>query len=67
MASTLQRSLLKGIVWETISLIVTFFAVYLVYGDLELSLRFSIGLSAVKILIFFAHERIWKMIKWGKY
>jgi len=67
MASTLQRSLIKGIVWETISLIITFIAVYLIYGNLTLSIKFSLGLSAVKIVIFFAHERIWKKIKWGKY
>lgn len=66
MASTLQRSFLKGVIWETISLVITFIAVYLVYGNLELSIKFSLGLSAIKILIFFAHERIWKMIKWGK-
>jgi len=67
MASTLQRSLIKGIVWETISLIITFIAVYLIYGNLTLSIKFSLGLSAVKIVIFFAHERIWKKVKWGKY
>jgi adenylylsulfate kinase len=67
MPSTYQRSFLKGVCWETISLIITFIAVYLVYGDLELSIKFSVGLSAVKILIFFAHERIWKKIGWGKY
>lgn len=67
MASTLQRSLLKGVVWETLSLIITFIAVYLVYGNLALSIKFSLALSVVKIVIFFAHERIWKKIKWGKY
>ena len=67
MASTYKRSLVKGIVWEGFSLIITFIAVYMVYGDLNLSIRFSIGLAVIKMALFFVHERAWKNVKWGKY
>ncbi len=67
MASTYQRSLIKGIVWEGFSFLITLIAVYLVYGNLELSLKFSLGLTFVKVLLFFVHERVWKNIRWGKY
>jgi len=67
MPSTYQRSFVKGVVWEAISFILTFAAVFLIYGDFILSLKFSIGLSLIKIGLFFIHERVWKLIKWGKY
>lgn len=63
--STYERSLLKGITWEIISFIVTTIAVYLFYGDLVISIQFSLLLSFIKIFFFFAHERIWKAISWG--
>ena len=67
MASTRIRSFVKGICWESIGFIITVFAVYLVYGNLKLSVEFSLVLTAVKIFFFFVHERAWKRVSWGKY
>jgi adenylylsulfate kinase len=67
MASTYQRSLIKGVVWEFISFIIATFAIYLFYGDIGTSIKFSLVLTAIKIPLFFIHERIWKKVKWGKY
>ncbi len=67
MASTYKRSLVKGIVWEGFAFILTLAAVYMVYGDIGSSAIFTLELTAVKMVLFFAHERIWKKIKWGKY
>ena len=67
MASIPLRSFIKGVCWETISFILTFFAVYLVYGNFIDSLKFSLVLTTIKILLFFIHERLWKKMRWGKY
>lgn len=67
MASTYQRSLVKGIIWEIISFIVTAIIVYLFYGSIGTSIRFSFILTVIKIPFFFIHERLWKKVKWGKY
>jgi adenylylsulfate kinase len=67
MASTYERSLVKGIIWEGFSFIITFIAVYIFYGDVGQSLKFTLGLTLVKVILFFIHERIWKEIRWGKY
>jgi len=67
MASIPLRSFVKGMCWEFIGLILTFIAVYLVYGNLSLSIQFSVGLTIIKIGFYFAHERVWKKIRWGKY
>lgn len=66
MGSTLERSFIKGLVWEFISFIIVILAVYVVYGNLTMSVQFSIVLTLIKIPIFFLHERVWKKIKWGK-
>jgi adenylylsulfate kinase len=66
MGSTPKRSFVKGICWEVISFILTLIIVYLLYGDILISLKTTIILTAIKIPIFFMHERGWKKIKWGK-
>lgn len=64
--STPKRSFMKGIVWEAISFVVTSLAVFAVYGNFNLSVRFSFYLTLIKIVLFFLHERAWKKVKWGK-
>jgi adenylylsulfate kinase len=66
LGSTVERSFFKGMVWEVVSFIIVVIAVYLVYGNLTMSIGFSIVLTIIKIPLFFIHERIWKHIKWGK-
>jgi uncharacterized membrane protein len=67
MPSTYKRSFAKGVVWEMISFLFTTALVYIVYGNIETSLKFSLVLTIIKIPFFFIHERLWKMIRWGKY
>lgn len=64
--STPKRSFIKAFTWETMSFIITLVAVYLLYGDINLSIKFTLVLTAVKIIFLYAHERIWKKIMWGK-
>jgi adenylylsulfate kinase len=66
MPSTYKRSLVKGIIWEGFSFVITLVAVFLVYNNFMLSLKFSLGLSLIKVILFFIHERVWKNVKWGK-
>lgn len=64
--STPKRSFLKAFTWETMSFIITLVAVYLVYGDINTSIKFTLVLTVVKVLVLYIHERIWKKILWGK-
>jgi adenylylsulfate kinase len=66
MPSTYKRSLVKGIIWEFFSFIITLIAVYSFYGNFILSVKFTLILSIIKVFIFFIHERAWKKVKWGK-
>jgi len=67
MPSTLERSFVKGIIWEFISFIITTLIVYIFYGNLSIAIKFSLILTAIKIIFYFVHERIWKHVSWGKY
>ena len=55
MASTLLRSFIKGFIWEFISFLIIIAAVYIVYGDLSASIKFSFILTLIKIPLFFLH------------
>lgn len=66
MPSTYERSLVKGIVWEGFSFIITLIMVYWIYGNFSLSLKFTAILTLIKVILFFVHERVWKNVKWGK-
>jgi len=66
MGSTYERSLIKGIVWEGITFIITTIAIYIFYGNFLQSIKFSAILTLFKAIIFFFHERFWKTIRWGK-
>jgi len=66
MGSTYERSLTKGIIWEGISFVITAIAIWIFFGDILQSLKFSLILTFFKAILFFFHERIWKKVNWGK-
>lgn len=65
--STPKRSFIKAFTWEIIAFVITLIAVYLVYGDIKMSIKFTLVLTAIKILFLYVHERIWKKISWGRF
>jgi len=66
MGSTPERSFIKGICWEIISFFLTLLVIFILYGDIIISLKITIILTVIKMPIYFIHERIWKKFKWGK-
>ena len=56
MGSTIERSFVKGIIWEFISFIIVIIVIYVIYGNLNASIRLSLILTIIKIPIFFIHE-----------
>ena len=60
------RSIVKAISWRVVGTIDTFLISWIITG--EISVALSIGLIEVvtKMVLYFFHERIWNLIKWGK-
>ena len=63
---TKRRSIVKAITWRTLGTIDTVVISYVLTGEIKIAL--SIGGIDIftKMILYFFHERIWNMIKWGK-
>jgi uncharacterized membrane protein len=60
------RSIAKSVSWRIIGTIDTILISWVITGALDLA--FSIGFVELvtKMVLYFFHERIWNLIKWGK-
>ena len=63
---TKRRSVVKAITWRTLGTLDTIAISYVLTGEIKTAI--SIGGIEVftKMFLYFFHERIWNMIKWGK-
>ncbi len=61
-----SRSIIKAISWRIVGTLDTIVISWVIIG--EISLALSIGLVEVvtKMILYFFHERLWNLIKWGK-
>lgn len=60
------RSIVKGISWRVIATTTTVIIVYVFFGRLDLAIAAGLIESVLKIGLYWAHERVWFKIKWGK-
>ena len=61
-----KRSVVKTITWRVVALLVTMIAVYLYNRDIKESLIVSLSANAVKMVLYYLHERFWNRIKFGR-
>lgn len=61
-----KRSIVKAISWRVLGTVDTMIIAWFITGELTMAL--SIGSIEVitKMILYFFHERIWNLIKWGK-
>ena len=59
------RSMVKAISWRIMATSATIILVFIFTG--ELILAAGVGLLEVisKIMLYFIHERLWNLVKWG--
>ncbi len=60
------RSVVKGISWRVIATLVTTFVVWFISGEIAMALFAGASDSFVKIGLYWAHERGWQHIDWGR-
>jgi len=60
------RSILKGVSWRVFATATTIVIVYLFFGRLDLAIAAGAVETVSKITLYWAHERIWNRIKFGK-
>ena len=60
------RSVVKAMSWRVVATLVTTLIVLLLSGKLELALTAGISDSLIKIGLYWAHERGWQSVNWGR-
>jgi adenylylsulfate kinase len=60
------RSIAKGISWRVVATTTTIIIVYVFFGRLDLAIAAGLIETVLKIALYWAHERIWMKIRWGK-
>ena len=60
------RSLAKAISWRVLGTIDTFVLSWVITGQAKLALTISAVEIVTKLVLYWAHERAWLKVKWGK-
>lgn len=60
------RSVAKGVSWRVFATTTTIIIVYVFFGRLDLAIAAGIIETFAKIALYWAHERAWVNIKWGR-
>ena len=55
-----KRVILKSITWETFSNLVCFALAFVMFGNLGGCALFTVIAIAVKLVLFYGHERLWE-------
>ena len=63
---TNRRSIVKGISWRVVATATTIIIVYLFFGRLDLAIAAGMIETLLKVALYWAHERVWMKIRWGK-
>lgn len=62
-----KRTLLKAVTWEASGLVVLMAISWIISGNFAMSSTLSLIYIPLRIFMYYAHERLWKRIGWGKY
>ena len=60
------RSIAKGFSWRLFATTTTVTIVYVFFGRLDLAIAAGIIETVSKVLLYYAHEKIWQRVRWGK-
>lgn len=61
-----RRSIVKSITWRVFGILITMLVVYQYNKDIKKSLIVSLCVNAVKIILYYLHERFWNRIDFGR-
>ncbi|MCP4712065.1 MAG: DUF2061 domain-containing protein [Planctomycetes bacterium] len=60
------RSIVKGIVWRLLASLATVIIVYAFTRELTIAIEVGGVEILAKLLLYYGHERLWNLIKWGR-
>jgi adenylylsulfate kinase len=65
--STHKRSWVKALTWRIISVLTTALTVYCFTDEIKTIIGVTVIANVVLTILYYFHERAWKLTKWGKY
>ena len=63
---SIVRSLVKTISWRLTGTFCTFLISFIILGDITTSSTIALIQLILNTIMFYIHERIWNIIKWGR-
>ncbi len=60
------RSLAKAVSWRVTGTVDTFLISWLITGEILLASGIALTEVITKIFLYWAHERMWNKVKWGR-
>jgi len=66
MIETTARSLVKAISWRITGTSATFAISYAILGDFAVSGTIAGIQLTFNTILYFLHERVWNMVRWGR-
>ena len=63
---THKRSIVKALTWRVLAYIITALTVYLFTRELMYALSIGFTDTAIKLFVYYGHERLWMKIKFGR-
>jgi uncharacterized membrane protein len=60
------RTLSKSITWRALITVNNFMIPFLTTGSWQIALAFLTVATFLNIIVYYAHERAWNLVKWGK-
>ena len=63
---SIVRSLVKTISWRLTGTFCTFLISFIILGDITTSSTIAFIQLIFNTIMFYIHERIWNIIKWGR-
>jgi adenylylsulfate kinase len=66
MIASKSRSLIKSLTWRVIALATTFISIYIITGQLHFAIQGTVLTNAINFILYYAHERGWNYVQWGR-
>jgi uncharacterized membrane protein len=66
MGESRKRSIVKSVVWRVICIIVSILTSYALTARWDIAVAIGSVYNIITMILYYFHERIWNIIKWGK-
>ncbi|MHC4596106.1 MAG: DUF2061 domain-containing protein [Planctomycetota bacterium] len=64
---TRLRSIVKGLAWRFLATLTTMILVLMFTRKIVLSLEIGALEVIAKLLLYYTHERVWNLVRWGRF